>query len=512
MTVVVIVGANVGYWGVYYCYNQGNNFNGLLKEHAIFVNKSTDLVKSVQVHFKTQLQEWNNILLRGAEAESYAKHLKAFDSQANLVLQNLTDLQRLYQQQPNVAKQVNDCVNEHKQLLEKYHKALASFNGQQSESARVVDKIVAGIDLPFSTATEQLASIVQHSDNKYLETEEQQFRYRIWLLRWCFVIGSAFGIVIGIVSAVIVSRFLTNRLNDMAKALEKNCLFVASSAKQTASASQSLAEDANKQAASIEETSSSLVEMASITRKNAENAVKANELARKARQMADQGTADMKSMAQAVQEIKANAYDITKIIKTIDEIAFQTNILALNAAVEAARAGSAGLGFAVVADEVRNLAQKCASASKETSSKIEKANVRTDQGVEICDRVHNSLNAINEVVHQVDYLVAEVAQSSQEQSQGIEQITSAVNEMDKVTQDNAAHAQESASSAEELNSEARSMYHITDQMLHLIGKHNVKIDDKNSARNFDYPKALPHKKHPLNPDTDLVLSAHSTAD
>ena len=156
---------------------------------------------------------------------------------------------------------------------------------------------------------------------------------------------------------------------------------LSAAAGQVSSASQSLAEGASEQAASLEETSSSLEEMSSMTKRNAENAQKANELAKQARAAADTGVGDMQAMNAAMDAIKASSDDIAKIIKTIDEIAFQTNILALNAAVEAARAGEAGMGFAVVADEVRNLAQRSAQAAKETAAKIEGAVSKTAQGV-----------------------------------------------------------------------------------------------------------------------------------
>jgi methyl-accepting chemotaxis protein len=153
-------------------------------------------------------------------------------------------------------------------------------------------------------------------------------------------------------------------------------------------------------------------------------------------------------------EIKASSDGIAKIIKTIDEIAFQTNILALNAAVEAARAGEAGMGFAVVAEEVRSLAQRSAAAAKETAAKIEDSIAKTAQGVEISAKVSKSLAEIVTKVRRVDELVAEVSTASGEQSQGVQQISTAVAQMDQIVQTNAAGAEESASASEELNAQA----------------------------------------------------------
>jgi methyl-accepting chemotaxis protein len=243
----------------------------------------------------------------------------------------------------------------------------------------------------------------------------------------------------------------------------------AASASQISASSQTLAEGASEQAASLEETSASLEEMASMTRRNAENAQSAKDLAAQARAAADAGAADMREMNEAIGGIKSSSDNIAKIIKTIDEIAFQTNILALNAAVEAARAGEAGMGFAVVAEEVRNLAQRSAEAARETTAKIEDSIARSEAGVEISAKVAARLAEIVAKARQVDELVAEIATASREQSQGIEQVNTAVTQMDKVTQGNAAAAEESASASEELNAQAQTLKDAVSDLLALVG-------------------------------------------
>ncbi len=269
------------------------------------------------------------------------------------------------------------------------------------------------------------------------------------------VAGVLFALVSGGLLSWWIIRQTSRALRGIATQLASGSAQVASAATQVSSSAQTLASGSSEQAASIEETSASLEEISSMTKRNAESAAQAKQLANGTRSAAEVGAGDVTAMTDAMGAIKVSSDNIAKIIKTIDEIAFQTNILALNAAVEAARAGEAGAGFAVVAEEVRSLAQRSATAAKETAEKIEDAISKSAHGATISGRLAKSLDEIVSKARKVDDLVAEIAQASQEQSQGIGQVLTAVTQMDKVTQTNAASAEESAAAAEELNAQAQ---------------------------------------------------------
>ncbi|MBI5768616.1 MAG: MCP four helix bundle domain-containing protein [Verrucomicrobia bacterium] len=268
---------------------------------------------------------------------------------------------------------------------------------------------------------------------------------------------------------ILISRAITRVLTRISGSLSAGAEQTASAAGQVSASAQSLAEGASEQAASLEETSASLEEVTSMTKRNADSAGQAKELSAQTRAAADAGATDMEEMKSAMDAIKLSSAEIAKIVKTIDEIAFQTNILALNAAVEAARAGEAGMGFAVVAEEVRNLAQRSAQSAKETAAKIEDAVAKSDHGVQISAKVATSLQQIVERARKVDALVAEIATASHEQSQGIGQVNNAVSQMDKVTQSNAGSAEESAAAAEELNAQSAELKRIVGDLGALVG-------------------------------------------
>jgi methyl-accepting chemotaxis protein len=265
-----------------------------------------------------------------------------------------------------------------------------------------------------------------------------------------------------------VIRAINKALGAISTSLDEGAQQTASAAGQISSSSQSLSTGSSEQASSIEETSTALEEISTMIRTTAENAQKAKSLASDARSVAETGSAAMSEMSQAMHLIDSSSGEVAKIVKNIDEIAFQTNILALNAAVEAARAGEAGAGFAVVADEVRSLAQRSAAAAKETAEKIEAAITNSKKGSQCSERVNVALTQITQKVAATDGIVAEIATAAREQAQGIEQINSALANMDKISQSNSSNAEESAAAAEQLDAQASNLNDLVARLVLLV--------------------------------------------
>jgi methyl-accepting chemotaxis protein/methyl-accepting chemotaxis protein-1 (serine sensor receptor) len=347
---------------------------------------------------------------------------------------------------------------------ELWDKATASGNGVKNKHAYREFAAGSAILTELKTAISDETGYNRRNGLKYT-AEAVATGARV---KWLTGLVLLLSIVFGSGALYLVVRSLTRVLRQATRELTEGGGQVASASAQVASSSQALAQGSSEQAASLQETSASSEEITSMTRKNAENSATAATLMTDVDHRVTEGNKTLQEMMQSMLEITGSSDKISKIIKVIDEIAFQTNILALNAAVEAARAGEAGMGFAVVADEVRSLAQRSAQAASDTAALIVESIMKSNEGSTRLQRVADVMRAITESTVQVKTLVDEVNLGSQEQARGIQQISKAIAQMDRVTQSTAASAEQGASASEELSAQAEAMDHAVRKLSQLV--------------------------------------------
>ena len=338
--------------------------------------------------------------------------------------------------------------------------------GKNKEANAYFDAVVNPLYLEYSAAGSALVNY-----NKQLgETLTDDILQSSSRISKMVTISSLFGLIVGGLIAFIIIRSINKALREISHELGMSAEQVASASSEVAGAGQQLAAGSSEQAASIEETSASLEEMSGMAKENAKAAESTNQC------LQNEMTPNLQRMSQVMQSMGSSmtqsvdaSRETAKIIKTIDEIAFQTNILALNAAVEAARAGEAGAGFAVVAEEVRSLAKRAADAAKNTQGLLENSRMHLETTAGLVDQVNEALKKNLELGTKVTQLVAGIFTASQEQAQGAGQISQAVSQMDKVTQGNAATAEESASAAQEMSAQAEALKETVHALGRLIG-------------------------------------------
>ncbi len=427
-------------------------------------SRRMDAARVVQVTFKKQVQEWKDTLLRGFNPEDMAKYSGQFHTQSAKTAE-LAESLRASLTNPEERRPVEDFLQAYGVMRGKYESALDAFVKTGGENHREVDKMVRGQDRAATDLLDKAVVAISGRANMAVASRKEAVARTIQVVT--ITILFAFVGIALLVTFIVrdVSRTLRSAVAELAAGAGQ----VESAAGQISASSQSLAQGSSEQAAAIEETSSAGLEINSMTKKNTESLrAAATVVAESQRSVAGTGHS-LEAAVTAMTGLTASSDKVAKIIRVIDEIAFQTNILALNAAVEAARAGEAGMGFAVVADEVRNLAQRSAQAAKDTATLIEESIQRSHEGKARVDQVAVAISTVTEQSAKIKTLMDQVTLGNEQQGHSVDQVTRSLAQIENVTQQSAAAAEEGAAAAEELTSQSTALMGIVDRLSKMVG-------------------------------------------
>lgn len=517
-------------------YLQIRSYNAVVDDTATHSQRRSDIVAEIQaaaINFKTQVQEWKNILIRGNDAGQFTKYVNGFIESEGVVQKHLAAALVLQKEEGVSIDAVVLLQKEHAQLGENYREALKRFDQGNPNAGKAVDKLVSGMDRETSTQMQELVDVTTADFDQFLHDSDMQteniYNNTVRLLLIICLAASAIIIAVMVFifrdmfkllggepayTASVVSQVANGQLNidiqlkngdqtsllacvaNMRKQLADIIGDVRSSADALSSASeevnataQSLAKGASVQAASVEETSASMEQMSASISQNSENAKITDGMAQKAARDAASGGEAVMGTVEAMQKIAER-------ISVIDDIAYQTNLLALNAAIEAGRAGEHGRGFAVVASEVRKLAERSQVAAQEIGT----------LALETVKRAENAGTLLNDMVPAIRKtadLVQEIAAASSEQNAGVSQINGAIGQVSHTLQQNAAASEELSSTSEEMSAQAirlqESMTYFT------LDNHRTKTTIQPFNKKpppANKPKSVNYNANPVNDDVD----------
>lgn len=436
------------------CFLVYNSQRIVAKYDSLFAREVSlqDAARQMQVKFKTPVQEWKDILLRGHDPEALRKYAQAFRENESTVNDMAEGLKR-NAPDSGIRALAEEFARAHTEMGKKYNAALQAFTQANGLNTTVVDEMVKGQDRAPAALVDKIVDLLRQRTVAEVTVQKKAQAAQFWALSIVLLVAFA---VIAFVSALWVRR-LSAVLRQTTYELRDSAVQVASAAGQVSSSSQSLAQGASEQASSLDSTSSAAAEITELTKLNASLAQECVTTMVRAQEIGRGGLGALTQLTEQVNAMKASSQKISKILTVIDGVAFQTNILALNAAVEAARAGEAGAGFAVVADEVRSLAQRSAQASRETAELVDGNSSIVQEAAAKLDAVRESLKQSAGIRAAVESVADRLAESSDQQSSHIQSMVGAIAELHQVTQQSAASSEENAAAAEELSAQSETM-------------------------------------------------------